>query len=91
MNKAFPDNFLWGAATSAYQVEGAAYEDGKKASQQDVINKENYEKRGFATADIASDQYHHYKEDVALMKEMGYGLPLFCLVPGIPGRCRRGQ
>lgn len=72
MNKAFPDNFLWGAATSAYQVEGAAYEDGKKASQQDVINKENYEKRGFATADIASDQYHHYKEDVALMKEMGF-------------------
>ena len=58
----FPNNFLWGAATSAYQVEGAAYEDGKKASQQDIINKENYTKRGFATADIASDQYHHYKE-----------------------------
>ena len=72
MNKGFPKGFLWGAATSAYQVEGAAYEDGKKASQQDIINKENYTKRGFATADIASDQYHHYKEDVALMKEMGF-------------------
>ena len=56
MSKGFPNNFLWGAATSAYQVEGAAYEDGKKASQQDIINKENYTKRGFATADIASDQ-----------------------------------
>ena len=38
--KTFPDDFLWGASTSAYQVEGAAYEDGKKASQQDIINKE---------------------------------------------------
>ena len=64
--------FLWGASTSAYQVEGAAYEDGKKPSQQDVINKDSYKKFGFATAEIASDQYHHYKEDVALMKEMGF-------------------
>lgn len=68
----FSKDFLWGAATSAYQVEGAAFEDGKKASQQDVINQENFKTRGFATADIASDHYHHYKEDVALMKEMGF-------------------
>lgn len=72
MAKGFPKDFLWGAATSAYQVEGAALLDGKKASQQDIINKESYEKRGFATADISSDHYHHYKEDVALMKEMGF-------------------
>lgn len=65
-------DFLWGASTSAYQVEGAAYEDGKKASQQDIINKNSYKERGFATAEIASDQYHHYKEDIALMKEMGF-------------------
>lgn len=71
-NKEFPKGFLWGASTSAYQVEGAAYEDGKKASQQDVINRQNYEKRGFANADVASDHYHHFKEDVALMKEMGF-------------------
>ena len=72
MDVRFPDGFLWGASTSAYQVEGAAYQDGKKASQQDVINAESYKKYGFATAEIASDQYHHFKEDVALMKEMGF-------------------
>ena len=70
--KTFPDDFLWGASTSAYQVEGAAYEDGKKASQQDIINKDSYKVYGFATAEVASDQYHHYKEDVAMMKEMGF-------------------
>lgn len=79
MKKIFPEGFLWGAATSAYQVEGAAYEDGKKASQQDIINKESYNLRGFATADIASDHYHHYKEDVALMKEMGFNTYRFSI------------
>ncbi len=68
----FPKGFLWGASTSAYQVEGAAFEDGKKASQQDIINQDSYKRFGFATAEIASDEYHHYKEDVALMKEMGF-------------------
>ena len=83
MSKGFPNNFLWGAATSAYQVEGAAYEGGKKASQQDIINKENYTKRGFATADIASDQYHHYKEDAHEGNGL-YDLPfLHCLVTRI--------
>lgn len=79
MKNIFPEGFLWGAATSAYQVEGAAYEDGKKASQQDIINKESYNLRGFATADIASDHYHHYKEDVALMKEMGFNTYRFSI------------
>lgn len=68
----FPEGFLWGAATSAYQVEGAATEDGKKPSQQDVINKNSYRDFGFATAEVASDHYHHFREDVALVKEMGF-------------------
>ena len=79
MKQKFPKDFLWGAATSAYQVEGAAYEDGKKPSQQDVINKDNYKIYGFATADVASDQYHHYKEDVAMMKEMGFSCYRFSI------------
>ena len=65
--KGFPTDFLWGASTSAYQVEGAATEDGKKESQQDVINKGSI----FGNASVASDHYHRYKEDVALMKELG--------------------
>lgn len=72
MKLSFPENFLWGASTSAYQVEGAAQEDGKKCSQQDIINQDSFKTYGFATAEIASDQYHHYKEDIALMKEMGF-------------------
>lgn len=75
----FPKNFLWGASTSAYQVEGAAFEDGKKASQQDVINRDICKTYGFANADIASDHYHHFKEDVALMKEMGFNAYRFSI------------
>lgn len=75
----FPKDFLWGAATSAYQVEGAAQEDGKGLSQQDVVNKEYAQKTGFADAEIASDHYHHYKEDVALFKEMGFNCYRFSI------------
>lgn len=63
----FKDNFLWGASTSAYQVEGAWEEDGKEASVQDI--RPPFE--GTTDFKIASDHYHHYKEDVALFKELG--------------------
>ena len=79
MEKGFPKGFLWGAATSAYQVEGAALEGGKGLSQQDVVNKEYSQKTGFADASIASDHYHHYKEDVALFKEMGFNCYRFSI------------
>jgi 6-phospho-beta-glucosidase len=67
-HKPFPADFLWGASTSAYQCEGASDIDGKGPSVQDV--KEPFP--GTPDFKVASDQYHHYKEDIALMAEMGF-------------------
>ncbi len=64
--KAFPDNFLWAAATSAYQFEGAYLEDGKTMSIVDANINENY-----TNTSITSDHYHRFKEDIKLMKELG--------------------
>lgn len=66
--KPFPDYFLWGASTSAYQVEGASLEDGKGPSCQDVKELP----AGTADLTVSVDHYHHYKEDIALMAEMGF-------------------
>ena len=65
----FPENFLWGASSSAFQIEGGWDEDGKGMSVADY----NAFKRSSRQADtrIASDFYHHYEEDIALMKELG--------------------
>ena len=59
--------FLWGASTSAYQVEGAYNEDGKGLSVQDI--KEPFP--GTPNFNVCSDHYHHYKEDVRLFSELG--------------------
>lgn len=66
--KAFPENFLWGASTSAYQVEGANLEDGKGPSCQDVKEVP----AGTSDLTVCADQYHRYKEDIKLMAEMGF-------------------
>lgn len=65
--KPFPDNFLWGASTSAYQVEGASAEDGKGKSVIDMIEPAE----GTAGFTVASDHYHRYKEDIKLFHELG--------------------
>ncbi|XP_022757983.1 beta-glucosidase 11-like [Durio zibethinus] len=65
----FPPGFIFGSATSAYQVEGAASEDGRTPSIWDTYTHAGYAKG--ATADVAADHYHKYKEDVKLMAEMG--------------------
>ena len=66
--KPFPEDFFWGASTSAYQVEGANLEDGKGPSCQDVKELPP----GTADLKTCADFYHHYKEDIALMGEMGF-------------------
>jgi 6-phospho-beta-glucosidase len=67
--KAFPNDFFWGASTSAYQVEGAWNEDGKGPSVMDM--REKYPE-GTTDFKVASDHYHRYQEDVELMAEMGF-------------------
>lgn len=64
-------NFLWGAASSAYQVEGAYLEDGKGLSNWDQFVRLEGKTFKNTTGDVAVDHYHRYKEDIALMGEMG--------------------
>ena len=67
----FPDDFLWGAATAAYQVEGAADIDGRSPSVWDTFCRRPGAVVDDHNGDVACDQYHRYKEDVALMKDLG--------------------
>lgn len=67
----FPKGFLWGAASAAYQVEGAWNEDGKGVSIWDTYVKIPGTTFKGTNGDVAVDHYHRYKEDVALMAEMG--------------------
>lgn len=67
----FPKEFLWGAATAAYQIEGAWNEDGKGESIWDRFSHSPYKVLNGDTGDVACDHYHRMPEDVALMKELG--------------------
>lgn len=67
----FPDGFLWGAATAAYQIEGGAQEDGRGESIWDVFARIPGAVADGHNGDTACDHYHRYSEDVALMKELG--------------------
>src|SRR5262249_50983601 len=67
----FPDRFGWGVATLAYQIEGAGRADGRGESIWDVFSHTPGKTRGGATGDIATDHYHRYREDVALMAALG--------------------
>jgi beta-glucosidase len=70
-DRSFSDSFFWGVATSSYQIEGAWDEDGKGESIWDRFAHEPGNIANGDTGDVANDHYHRYKEDVALMKELG--------------------
>jgi beta-glucosidase len=73
MAESFPDGFLWGASTSAYQIEGAVKVDGRGPSIWDTFSHLPGKILGEDTGDIACDHYHRWVEDIALMRELGIG------------------
>ncbi|SJZ93345.1 GH1 family beta-glucosidase [Consotaella salsifontis] len=73
MTRQFPAGFLWGAAASAFQTEGAAAIDGRGPTVWDDFTRAPGKIRNGDTADVACDFYHRYPEDIALMKGLGLG------------------
>jgi beta-glucosidase len=68
---AFPTGFTWGAATAAYQIEGATDADGRGLSVWDTFSRMPGKVRGGDTGDIACDSYHRYPEDADLLRSLG--------------------
>ncbi|MFD3652206.1 GH1 family beta-glucosidase [Streptomyces sp. NPDC058620] len=69
----FPPDFLWGTATAAYQIEGAAATDGRTPSIWDTYSRTPGKVRNGDTGDIATDHYHRWPEDVQIMSDLGVG------------------
>ncbi len=68
---AYPEGFVWGAAAAAYQIEGAAYEDGKGLCIWDVFCRKKGAIWQGHTGDVACDHYHRFRDDVDLMQQIG--------------------
>jgi beta-glucosidase len=75
----FPDGFVWGAATAAYQIEGAPDADGKGPSIWDTFSHVPGKVYHGDTGDVACDSYHRYPEDIELLKRLGVGAYRFSL------------
>ncbi|WP_440979591.1 GH1 family beta-glucosidase [Sphingomonas pseudosanguinis] len=71
LDQSFPKDFLWGTATAAYQIEGAVNEDGRGQTNWDVFSHTPGKVANGDTGDVACDSYHRYKEDIALMRNLG--------------------
>ena len=95
---AFPAGFTWGAATAAYQIEGATDADGRGPSVWDTFSRTPGKVRGGDTGDIACDSYHRYPEDADLLRSLGLSGYRFSISwprifpdgagPAEPGRAR---
>src|SRR5262245_40003713 len=66
----FPPNFIWGAATAAYQIEGAVAEDGRGVSIWDTFSHTPGVISDGTTGDVACDHYHRWSDDIALMRQL---------------------
>src|SRR5258705_9312826 len=75
----FPASFLWGAATAAYQIEGAAREDGRGPSIWDHFAATPGKTRDGDTGDVAADGYHRMERDVEMMARLGLGAYRFSI------------
>src|SRR5690606_26416060 len=73
----FPKDFLWGAATASYQVEGAANEDGRKPSIWDTFSRTPGKVKNGDHGDVACDSYHRYEEDIEIMADLGINVYRF--------------
>ncbi|MBB2913140.1 beta-glucosidase [Streptosporangium becharense] len=67
----FPEGFVWGAATAAYQIEGAAREDGRGPSIWDTFSRTPGKVHAGHTGDVACDHYHRYPDDVRIIRDLG--------------------
>ena len=76
---AFPSTFLWGTATSSYQIEGAIHEDGRSLSTWDMFSATPGKTYQGETGEIADDHYHRMPQDVELMTQLGLGAYRFSL------------
>ncbi|HUV70166.1 MAG TPA: GH1 family beta-glucosidase [Terracidiphilus sp.] len=71
ISRELPQGFLWGCATAAYQIEGAASEDGRGPSVWDTFSHTPGKTYNGETGDVADDSYHLYREDIQLLKNLG--------------------
>jgi beta-glucosidase len=90
----FPDGFLWGAATSAYQIEGSPLAEGASVSNWHRFTHTPGRTDAGDTGDVACDHYRLWREDVALMKQLGLGAYRFSLawsriLPDVTGKPNR--
>ena len=85
-NYRFPDGFLWGAATAAYQIEGSSMADGAGASIWDRFSHTPGMMLNGDTGDVACDHYNRWREDIGIMSRLGFvgaGLAALVVVVGI--------